>query len=1196
MNKAIITTALAALIGLNATVDARTPIDYRLKAAEEQPFKWAPRHEENTWKTFSDKKAKNPFKAVETVTDSDVKWSGADGYSYLEMPDGSLWFAALTIKKEVIAQEEYYTSYAYKGIEVKIFDDNYNQVGYIDSPITVPEGYDYCSAAEVATVVTKEFFNRDNNYEIMVMYNFKPTDAYGAIPYTQVFSLRGATTAAEDLGTMPGYYISAVNASTNSWSENYYMSFFSGEEYTDDEMLYTFDIYTRATYSNPSASILKSFTVDMVYVMSDGDNETLPVVLNTHNGNVYVAVAKYQKTFFEEPFNWFNDALSPDNKYVIELYSTATGTSGLNLASTTEIACEAPADPYMMRSYCLGRFRFENDVTFDFGTGNEPAYILTVNDADMRDNSEAFFAVYDVAGNVIETFGEGTESVMLLSDVPGYPQQYCFVQPDESGVYTFNMVNYPQLDQVASLPMSVTGPDGTQYGLSTSLDRVPGDGSYRYAVASGQGGETAQGEIFHPVLWFDHNGILAKVDRIMGGKNVQMMLPYIAANGLTPYLFNSDVKTEYMAFVLTNENHGTAPSTYQLIVVNEDGELNFSYYFPDEATGLTASLVNISSNPAIWLSYRKIGTDEYVSEFVPLPLNKLEGEGTAENPYLLYTAGDFARIKNNLKAHYRLADDIDFDGTTLDGFSGTFTGSLDGAGHTVSNLVLSGAPIFDMTGEVGTGLTTEIKDITFSHVTLTDATSVIVGSAYSTKFENVYIYALNAQISGKSNFGAIANAARYSSELTGCAVLASDINAPESAGVGGLVYILSNSTIASSAFEGNIIAGNTLGGIAAEIQDAKSTVSNCHVKASLTANNTIGGIAGESGRGLISDCLVEGDITATEAGRSYSYYANGWVNEINVGGIVGNLSRPLADLESGQTVAGKAVTNNVVALASISIPEGDELLATAHRIVGRSSINDDPAILDETYNEQTQDWDTTWGDRLAESGVTDNYAIESLAVVDPALEAGLNSLEGQSIAAAQADIEFFEGLGFKFNGYSNAEPWVFTSSLPALYFESTVGAAMHFDPSTVTLTEGESEYVLLVLENVDAESITVESSDESGCYINLTEIDEDGNAVCEVVCLKPGAYTLTATNGVVSATLSVTGTSGIATVEGEAKSAISFDGSSVTAPACDITVYSVTGYEVARGRNVVSTASLVPGVYVAKASGAAAGTLKFVVK
>ena len=138
MNKAIITTALAALIGLNATVDARTPIDYRLKAAEEQPFKWAPRHEENTWKTFSDKKAKNPFKAVETVTDSDVKWSGADGYSYLEMPDGSLWFAALTIKKEVIAQEEYYTSYAYKGIEVKIFDDNYNQVGYIDSPITVP--------------------------------------------------------------------------------------------------------------------------------------------------------------------------------------------------------------------------------------------------------------------------------------------------------------------------------------------------------------------------------------------------------------------------------------------------------------------------------------------------------------------------------------------------------------------------------------------------------------------------------------------------------------------------------------------------------------------------------------------------------------------------------------------------------------------------------------------------------------------------------------------------------------------------------------------------------------------------------------------------------------------------------------------------------------------------------------------------
>ncbi|MDE6485616.1 MAG: hypothetical protein K2L14_09530 [Duncaniella sp.] len=1193
MNKSIIITALAALMGISATVEARTPVDLRRKAAEDAAFKWAPKHEaDNNWKVISSRPSKSVAKALETVTTPDVSWNGADDYTYIEMPDGEIWYAATTIRKEAVSQSEYYTEYAYTGIEIKIYDTDFNQTAYINSPINVPDGFERCTSIQVAANVTQKFFNFDNNYEVMVMCTFKPADGYGAIPFTDVFSLNGPDTPAEKIATLPGYYTSAVNASTSKWSEDYYMVFFSGETYTDTEMLYTFDVYTKASYSKPEATVIKSFTIDMMKIMADGENETLPVILNAHDGEAYVAVSQYEKTFFEDPFDWYNDNLTPDNNYIIDLYKTSGWSpKELNLVSTTKIACESPAEPYMMRSYCLGRFRLDGDISFDFGTGDDPAFILTINDADMRDNSESYFAVYNVAGNVMTTFGENSDALMLLSDVPGYPQQYCFVQPDASGNYQFNMVNYPELDLAASLPIAITE-DNQLYGLSFTLDRVPGQGSYGYAVAAQQGDETADGDTFHPVLWFDRNGVFSHIDRVMGGKDVAMMSPYIMANGLTPYVFNTDVKREYMAFVLRSTNHGAEKSVYDLIVVNEDGENNLCYQFPVDATGINAALVNTATNPAIWVTYRIAGSDEFTSDFIKLPLNKWEGEGTAENPYIIHTAGDFGLIKNNLAAHYLVADDIDFDGTTLEGFSGIFTGSLDGAGHTLSNFTLSGSPVFSTVGQVDADKAV-IKNLTFSHVTVDNAPAVLAGSVYTTSIENVYVYDLNANITGDMEFGGLVNGARFSTEIKGCAVMGT-INAPEAAGVGGVAYLLSNSAIEASVFDGEITAGSEAGGIVAEIADDKSTVTDCHVKASITAKHTIGGIAATSGRGLISDCLVEGAITATEAHNAYSYYNDGFVKEINTGGIVGSLQRPTADFETGETNAGVAVTKNVVALESITIPESDELYATAHRIVGRTSINDDPAIVSEKYNPATGDWDTTWGDRLAEEGITDNYALAPLAVVDPALEAGLNTVEGESLEAGKADTEFFEGLGFKFNGYSASEPWVSGASLPALYFENTVGASISFDPAAISIVEGQKEYVMLMLEKVEFDALTIESTDESGCYITPVELDEDGNVVCEVVCLKTGSYVITATNGTVSGTLTVTGTSGIASVAGDTKAAISYDGSAVNAPACDITVYSVTGIEVARGRNHVSTTSLQPGIYVATASGAEA--LKFVVR
>ena len=81
------------------------------------------------------------------------------------------------------------------------------------------------------------------------------------------------------------------------------------------------------------------------------------------------------------------------------------------------------------------------------------------------------------------------------------------------------------------------------------------------------------------------------------------------------------------------------------------------------------------------------------------------GDGTEENPYLIYTAQDLVEIADDLSAHYKLANNIDM--SSIASFypignsnDGAFTGSIDGNGKTVSNLKID-TPNEKYTGFVG---------------------------------------------------------------------------------------------------------------------------------------------------------------------------------------------------------------------------------------------------------------------------------------------------------------------------------------------------------------------------------------------------------------------------------------------------------------------------------------------------------------
>lgn len=1171
-----------------------------LTAGNDRPFRYAPESGSLApqWKSQA-AAMQAKFKAQSTKTETDFAFAPSDQLSFLQLPDGTIWYIVADTDKQVLSQNEYYTDYTIAGVHATIYDADFKQVGKIDHTVDIPEGYGKCTSLSFGLAATQKFFNTDSYYEVMMMLNYQPAGSYGAQAFTYVYSLRGGETPAVLADEIKGYYTTAVNNAGDSWSEDFFMSFHTGETYTDDEMIYSFDVYTKASYSNPKATLLKHFDIDMMYVMSDGTNEGMPVLINSKGNKLYVAVSRYEKTFFLNPFDFYDDTLSPDNHFLVDLYTLSGYPAQLNLTKQTSIPVGNPAEGFDMRTYALGMFQGSDDITFDFSGATLPDYVFSVVDSDFRENSAAYFDVMTADGESLATFGHGNDGYMNMADVEGHPSQFVFFTYNDDGTEgILRFMDYPSLQEVVSIPL-LAQVGNTKEKLSTDLDRVAANGSYSYVFSGALGDRDSEGNTIHDVFWFDKDGNYQRTDRLNVGMDVNMVKVYVAGHALDPYVFNTDTKQEYMTLVQRRNDASSSMAHTELCIVNADGDMLMQYKFDTRDSSIGVSLVNTSSKPALCLGYIDFDDSMYHSEFVSLPLNKFEGEGTVENPYLLYTPGDIRQIKNNLASHYRLAADIDYRGTAFTPIEGVFSGSIDGAGHSIKNFTLSDAPMF--AGINGTDAKRcSVRDlILWKPVVTGSATAVLANRIVMTDIEGVHVHQLDAVSDSYDDFGGLVCNAGVGNSIIGCSVSGS---IQRDGAVGGIVCDLGNgSSVTACSFSGSIKADAYLGGIVSSTT-ATSPVTDCHVNATLEARNNIGGIVANSGRGLISRCVAEGEITATEAGRAYSE-VNGMIQVINVGGIVGSLIPDMGGYDDlGQpTQPGTTpvVKDCLVALDAITIPEGnDALLATAHRIVGRSRANYDPQYLGEEYDEDLGDWVITWGDPQApENCLANNHALDVLGSLDSSVAAEATSTEGATKAYGDIDADFYDSLSFGLNGYSTEAPWVFATNLiPQLWFECIVGRALSFEPAAVSVAAGETAQVLLVAEGITIDGLIVESSDESGCMPNLVDITDEG-FIMEVEVLKEGTYTVTASAGTVKAVLTVTGLSGIRDAVAEA-SAISYDGATVAAAGSQIAVYNVAGVAVAGGSDAVSVSHLAPGIYVVVATdpAGARSTLKIAVK
>ena len=256
------------------------------------------------------------------------------------------------------------------------------------------------------------------------------------------------------------------------------------------------------------------------------------------------------------------------------------------------------------------------------------------------------------------------------------------------------------------------------------------------------------------------------------------------------------------------------------------------------------------------------------------------GSGTSYDPYIIKTGGQLLYALKQGSGYLKLANDIDLNNHNWKPFS--FSGTLDGDGHTIANLYI------DREGE-GVGLigslSGTVKNLTLHGVYMNgrDGGAISAGGGRITNCH--VVLTRNSVIKCTGTVGGITGTA--GEEISNCSVIAADNDVAYIAGgnsVGGIVGDVNYSiprTISGCIVSCDIYGEESVGGICGYLQTANQgkghTINNCSYQGRISGTRAIGGIAGTYLASLDVDiicCKVVANIEGDD----------------RVGGIVGSTS------------------------------------------------------------------------------------------------------------------------------------------------------------------------------------------------------------------------------------------------------------------------------------------------------------------
>ena len=236
-------------------------------------------------------------------------------------------------------------------------------------------------------------------------------------------------------------------------------------------------------------------------------------------------------------------------------------------------------------------------------------------------------------------------------------------------------------------------------------------------------------------------------------------------------------------------------------------------------------------------------------------------------------------------ASFTLTKNIDLAGcewTPVGTEEDPYTGTIDGAGYTISNLTVGtadseGAAMFAYVGEDAV-----IKNVKLENVAVNGKyVATVAYYAENATFENIEV--LSGSINA-SSYGAGVVFEGYGLTITDCANHVSIDAGYSASGIGAWVY---DCTIEGCANYGDMTGANRAGGICGNFSGTMTDCTN-NGNVTSTGNGAAGGIIGIlGGESTISDCVNNGNVTTTSSNVNAS-----------AAGILGQLPSKKAHINS----------------------------------------------------------------------------------------------------------------------------------------------------------------------------------------------------------------------------------------------------------------------------------------------------------
>ena len=523
--------------------------------------------------------------AVDNAANS---WTSLPNFDYLDGPDGSTWYYTAKFTIEQIEHNEFWTEDIYKTFEFTIYDHAFNEVGTIKDEVRLNENESKANMPVLDPAISMHFFNTDDKYEVMVFFannvdkTKDPDHDYHNHYFYNVYSIGGNKTAEgydEVIAVMEGRCLDATNANINGGEEDFVYSFVTDplpllSRQKDPDALeylhsltYHIDTYKKAT---SDAGPEKFFEYDVYGSRIPGDTtDGIYLITIPDNGSIHYIYSQYDKPFFVDPRGGaVDESCTPDNSLKIQQYVLRNGEA--NMVSSTTIPIEAvESEEQLIYTFVsIGSVGYRDDVDMVVnGTKNAPAYIVTRNVCAAA-TLEDILSSYDIYGNdgkVVRNLGTDIESYIVFPATDGKQPQAMFITLDEDAHYQFSFVNLYSGEQLFTIDRENDGDP-----LQGTMDRVIDEnGDYHYVFEMTYWDTDSKNNDYIRVAWFDNEGKLEHIDKIMMGLNVQAAQVFINSNVLKPTLYDDDDAMEYA--VLVKRTYGAAARNEFMVVDDNNG-------------------------------------------------------------------------------------------------------------------------------------------------------------------------------------------------------------------------------------------------------------------------------------------------------------------------------------------------------------------------------------------------------------------------------------------------------------------------------------------------------------------------------------------------------------------------------------------------------------------------------------------------